>query len=63
MKDTEEICGKCIHHRKRNEEWICDNPESECYGCYTEYNDSCNDFEERPSTAGFQVTVRKRKKF
>ena len=61
MANNDEICGKCLHHRKECEEWICKNPESECYGCYTEYNDTCDEFEAR-SSAGFTVTVNKNKK-
>lgn len=44
---AEEICGKCVYHRKEYEEWVCNNPDSECFGCATEYNDKCSDFEER----------------
>ena len=44
---NEDICGQCKYHRNQNEEWICNNPESENYGDYTEYKDSCEEFEER----------------
>lgn len=47
MNNEEEICGKCVHHRKQNEEWVCTNIESECYGCWTEYEDGCDEFEDR----------------
>lgn len=57
---TEEICGKCIHHRKEDEEWICKNPNSECWGCYTEYRDACNDFEERQPKTKFSVEIVKK---
>lgn len=53
----EEICGKCKHHRKEFEEWVCTNPDSECYGCATEYNDDCESFEDRVST--FSVEIKK----
>ena len=46
MKD-EQICGYCCHHCRDNEEWVCTNPESECLGEYTEYNDGCTEFEAR----------------
>ena len=59
--NNEEICGKCIHHRKQNEEWVCVNPESECYGCWTEYRDGCDEFEDRVNS-GFSVTVVKKSK-
>ena len=59
----EEKCGKCLHHRYEDGEWICNNPDSECYGCYTEYNDICNDgFEERAGSK-FSVEIKKSKKF
>ncbi len=46
MKD-EKICGKCKHHFCTKGDWHCDNPESEYYTDYTEYNDGCDDFESR----------------
>lgn len=58
----EEICGKCIHHRKEIEEWICHNPDSECYGCYTEYRDTCDKFEDRLTGSDFSVEIRKNSK-
>ena len=58
----EEICGKCIYHRKEDEEWICNNPDSECYGCYTEYNDTCTNYEERRPYQRFSVEIVRRKK-
>lgn len=58
-KEYEEICGKCLHHRKENEEWICKNPDSECYGCWTEYKDGCSEFEER-ANSGFSVSIKKK---
>ena len=58
----EELCGTCIHHRKENEELICKNPDSECYGCYTEYRDSCDSYEERLARTRFSVTIVKNSK-
>lgn len=52
-----ENCGHCLHHRKRDEEWICNNPDSECYGCYTEYEESCEDFEERRPKEKFTIEI------
>lgn len=65
MSKTEEICGKCLYHRKRNEEWICTNPESEYYGCYTEYRDCCDtEFEERQASKdNFSIEIVRNKKF
>lgn len=59
MDDEERICGKCINHRYSDGEWICNNPDSECYGCYTEYRDSCTDWEARQ---GFKVEIVRHKK-
>ena len=59
-KPVENICGKCMHHRYEDGEWICNNPDSECYGCYTEYNDECDEFEERTGSNVFSVTIKKK---
>ena len=59
----DKMCGKCIHHRYKDGEWICTNPDSECYGCYTEYNDECDEFEERVSNKFSVEVVKKNKKF
>ena len=59
----DKICGKCIHHRYEDGEWICTNPDSECYGCYTEYNDECDEFEERVGNKFSVEVVKKNKKF
>ena len=58
MSKSEEICGKCYHHHKHYDEWCCDNPESEFYGCATEYNDSCLDGFEDRANSGFDVTFK-----
>ena len=42
-----ENCGNCRYHRKDGDEWICTNENSDCYGCETDYNDECEEFEER----------------
>lgn len=59
--DKEEICGKCLHHRYEDGEWICTNPDSICYGCYTEYYDGDDCFEERAAKNSFSVEVKSRK--
>lgn len=56
----EEICGKCKYHRKENEEWVCTNQDSECWGCYTEYRDTCDCFEERVTQSAFSVEIIKK---
>lgn len=42
-------CGRCSYHKCDNETglWYCDNDVSYEYSCETEYEHSCNDFEER----------------
>lgn len=42
-------CGECRFHMhdQDNDEWVCNNPDSECYGCETYYSDTCDDAEER----------------
>ena len=55
----EKICGKCRWHRKENEEWVCHNPNSGCWGCWTEYRDGCDEFEER-ANSGFSADVKKK---
>ena len=42
-----EICGKCQYHKYNNGEFCCTNPESEYYSDYTEYVDSCDEFEDK----------------
>lgn len=47
LMDENENCGHCVHHRKQYDDWVCTNPDAEAYGEPTEYEDSCEDFEER----------------
>ena len=47
-KPKEEVCGTCKWHCfESTDEWICDNELSDNYMGYTEYGDSCSDYEER----------------
>ena len=39
-------CGYCVLEGESNE-WVCNNEESDRYGEYTEYADSCEEWEER----------------
>ena len=39
--EDEQYCGNCAFHRREGKDWICDNEESDCYGCATEYRDIC----------------------
>lgn len=40
-------CGDCKFHEYHGNEWYCMNVESEMYGCETDYEDYCEDHEER----------------
>ena len=43
-----EICGTCRWHKKENDgSWTCSNPESDLYSDWTDYNSSCEEYEER----------------
>ena len=43
-----EKCGTCRYHRFEKQDcWICANQQSEMYGSYTEYDDTCDDYWER----------------
>lgn len=46
-EEQEECCGNCKYHKNDDGDWICNNPDSECYGCVTEYKDICDQQEER----------------
>lgn len=37
------MCGNCKYHKYIDDEWVCDNEESENYGLETEYADGCVD--------------------
>lgn len=46
MKD--ECCGTCKHHNCNiHDDWFCTNPDSDFYTDYTDYEDKCEDYEER----------------
>ena len=42
-----EICGKCVHNTYDNGDFLCGNTNSDNYGCYVAYDDSCEDWEEK----------------
>lgn len=48
---NEKCCGTCKYHVPGEvpgeEDWICNNGESEYYGLETGYSDECMDYEER----------------
>ncbi len=43
----ESCCGTCSYHKYTDDGWVCENNMSEYYTCYTEYTDSCDEWEER----------------
>lgn len=45
----QEICGTCKWHEHENisDGWVCVNSDSEYCADYTEYNDTCEEWEER----------------
>ena len=44
----EQCCGTCKFHMKENEEdYICTNGDSEYVADWTEYNHTCDEWEER----------------
>jgi len=47
--DKEEVCGNCKHHQYADvsDGWVCCNPDSEAYSDWTEWGDTCEEFEER----------------
>lgn len=47
-KAIDAVCGNCKHHRADKDLiWYCTNPDSEFYMDYTEYDDTCEEMEER----------------
>ena len=45
--EEEQFCGSCVFHKKDGRDWICNNENSDCYGCATEYRDVCSEYQER----------------
>lgn len=47
MRDDREVCGTCIYHKRENhtDGWVCVNSESDYFGDWTEYTDTCDEFE------------------
>ena len=43
------VCGECKYHTFENIDsgYVCTNPDSEYIADWTEYNDSCENFEEK----------------
>lgn len=49
MSYFDKCYGTCKWHKRDDwdDEWVCDNKDSDCHGANTEYQDSCTDYEER----------------
>lgn len=49
MRDKEQCCGTCRHHVHENidDGWVCTNPRSDYVTDWTEYDDWCEEWEER----------------
>lgn len=45
--DSVACCGECRFHRYQDGDWLCTNPQSEFGGHYTDYDDYCEEGEER----------------
>ena len=60
-RDRRKVCGTCKYHKhiyatvrqhhydkvSVHDGWMCVNEDCEYCGCYTEYSDSCDDWEEK----------------
>lgn len=53
MRDKEKVCGTCKWHKvlsaslSNYEEWVCNNEDSEFYALASEYDETCEDWEEK----------------
>ena len=50
MNDEEKICGTCKWHRPDDTfpcDWVCVNSDSDNCADYTEYEDTCDEWEGR----------------
>ena len=46
-KTQRDVCGECKHHKHDGTDWICSTWRSEFYMDYTDYGDTCEEFERR----------------
>lgn len=46
--DEKKVCGTCKYHQFESVDdgYVCANDESEYLSCWTEYNDSCLEWED-----------------
>ena len=47
MPKNRMICGTCYWHKREGDEWVCVNKNSDYCADYTEYDDTCEEWEER----------------
>ena len=49
MFDKSEVCGTCkwCKYWQQDDDWYCDNEESEYYTDWMAYGDKCEEWEER----------------
>lgn len=47
--NEEHVCGTCRHHKNNTKsgDWWCTEFDSEYFTDYTDYSDSCEEWEER----------------
>lgn len=48
--EERQCCGTCLHHCRESIDngYVCTNDQSEYCSDWTDYNDSCEDWEGRP---------------
>jgi len=54
----EKKCGKCKYHRFEEVDWMCCCLDSDRCGEYTDYDETCEEFEERREVAKRRETER-----
>ena len=48
MMEEEKVCGTCVWHTcEIYPDFICANKDSENYAMYTQYGDSCDEWEDK----------------
>lgn len=52
IEKDEKCCGTCKWHKHEriDDGWVCTNPDSHCCADWTEYNDWCQEWEDRNET-------------
>lgn len=47
MPNNQKCCGTCAYHKPFAGEFGCDNEEAEAYGLEAQFDDYCEEYEER----------------